>query len=231
MALSLNNNKMKAGLSMSHIQLQHIKPPLSAFVDPLFSYLHTTLHILILPYFFKVETNQMESDHDHQAAISENPSDGEDQGASHVTPRSYECNFCRRGFSNAQALGGHMNIHRKDKAKLKQQQSSNQTQVQPSLDKGVPPQDQTKSGEEPPKWNWNVSSEEHVSSGATHTRQLPLFEESPTSSETLKPPQGQNTTEGALISTRDSSLELDLELRPGIEPQDSSAETGTRNFF
>ncbi|ESW04031.1 hypothetical protein PHAVU_011G061500 [Phaseolus vulgaris] len=175
----------------------------------------------------------MESDHDHQAAISENPSDGEDQGATHVTSRSYECNFCKRGFSNAQALGGHMNIHRKDKAKLKQQQSSNQTQVQPSLDKVVPPQDQTKSGEErnAPKWNWNVSQEEHVlSSGATHTRQLPLFEESPTSSETLNP-QGQNTTEGALLSTRDSSLELDLELRLGPEPQDSSAETGTRNFF
>ncbi|BAT90751.1 hypothetical protein LR48_Vigan238s005200 [Vigna angularis] len=171
----------------------------------------------------------MESDHDQQAAISENPSDGEDQGATHVTSRSYECNFCRRGFSNAQALGGHMNIHRKDKAKLKQQQSSNQ----PSLDKVIPPQDQTKSGEErnTPKWNWNVSQEEHASSRASHTRQqLPLFEESPTSSETLKP-QGQNTTDGALLSTRDSSLKLDLELRLGLEPQDSSPETGTRNFF
>ncbi|CAJ1933174.1 unnamed protein product [Sphenostylis stenocarpa] len=177
----------------------------------------------------------MESDHDHhQTAISENPSDGEDQGATHVTSRSYECNFCRRGFSNAQALGGHMNIHRKDKAKLKQQQSSNQTQVQPSLDKVVvSPQDQTKSGEEPntPNWNWNVSQQDHVSSRPTHTRQLPLFAESPTSSETIKP-QGRNTTEGALLSTRDSSLELDLELRLGTEPQDSSsAETGTRNFF
>ncbi|KAL3506072.1 hypothetical protein ACH5RR_031454 [Cinchona calisaya] len=33
--------------------------------------------------------------------------------------RSYECTFCKRGFTNAQALGGHMNIHRKDKAKAK----------------------------------------------------------------------------------------------------------------
>ncbi|GMJ01186.1 hypothetical protein HRI_003787800 [Hibiscus trionum] len=31
--------------------------------------------------------------------------------------RSYECLFCKRGFSTAQALGGHMNIHRKDRAK------------------------------------------------------------------------------------------------------------------
>ncbi|KAK1430412.1 hypothetical protein QVD17_13121 [Tagetes erecta] len=39
--------------------------------------------------------------------------------------RSYECNFCKRGFTNAQALGGHMNIHRKDKAKAKQNNKSN----------------------------------------------------------------------------------------------------------
>ncbi|CAA2956060.1 transcriptional regulator TAC1-like [Olea europaea subsp. europaea] len=38
--------------------------------------------------------------------------------------RSYECNFCKRGFTNAQALGGHMNIHRKDKAKAKQKEGS-----------------------------------------------------------------------------------------------------------
>ncbi|GJZ97845.1 transcriptional regulator SUPERMAN-like protein [Tanacetum coccineum] len=37
----------------------------------------------------------------------------------HVGPRvrSYECIFCKRGFTTAQALGGHMNIHRKDRAK------------------------------------------------------------------------------------------------------------------
>ncbi|XP_041008650.1 zinc finger protein JAGGED-like [Juglans microcarpa x Juglans regia] len=33
------------------------------------------------------------------------------------TGRSYECVFCKRGFTTAQALGGHMNIHRKDKGK------------------------------------------------------------------------------------------------------------------
>ncbi|WOL10685.1 hypothetical protein Cni_G19444 [Canna indica] len=31
----------------------------------------------------------------------------------------YECTFCKRGFSNAQALGGHMNIHRKDRARAR----------------------------------------------------------------------------------------------------------------
>lgn len=38
--------------------------------------------------------------------------------------RSYECTFCKRGFTNAQALGGHMNIHRKDKAKSKSKQKN-----------------------------------------------------------------------------------------------------------
>ncbi|WOL14917.1 zinc finger protein 11-like [Canna indica] len=35
-------------------------------------------------------------------------------------PRSYSCSFCRREFRSAQALGGHMNVHRKDRAMLKQ---------------------------------------------------------------------------------------------------------------
>ncbi|XP_026420204.1 transcriptional regulator SUPERMAN-like [Papaver somniferum] len=33
------------------------------------------------------------------------------------TGRSYDCVFCKRGFTNAQALGGHMNIHRRDRAR------------------------------------------------------------------------------------------------------------------
>ncbi|CAN1849893.1 Probable transcriptional regulator RABBIT EARS [Linum perenne] len=35
-------------------------------------------------------------------------------------PRSYSCTFCRREFRSAQALGGHMNVHRRDRARLKQ---------------------------------------------------------------------------------------------------------------
>ncbi|KAL1804016.1 hypothetical protein DCAR_0935705 [Daucus carota subsp. sativus] len=41
--------------------------------------------------------------------------------------RFYECTFCKRGFTNAQALGGHMNIHRKDKAKSKPKSGAIQT--------------------------------------------------------------------------------------------------------
>ncbi|OMO95538.1 hypothetical protein COLO4_15819 [Corchorus olitorius] len=44
--------------------------------------------------------------------------------ATTTAKRSYECTFCKRGFTNAQALGGHMNIHRKDRAKAKQPSTS-----------------------------------------------------------------------------------------------------------
>ncbi|XP_047320988.1 probable transcriptional regulator RABBIT EARS [Impatiens glandulifera] len=37
-------------------------------------------------------------------------------------PRSYSCGFCNRQFRSAQALGGHMNVHRRDRARLKQDQ-------------------------------------------------------------------------------------------------------------
>ncbi|KAI3713597.1 hypothetical protein L1987_72178 [Smallanthus sonchifolius] len=40
-------------------------------------------------------------------------------------PRSYTCTFCRREFRSAQALGGHMNVHRRDRARLHQPQPNN----------------------------------------------------------------------------------------------------------
>ncbi|XP_020571220.1 probable transcriptional regulator RABBIT EARS [Phalaenopsis equestris] len=39
-------------------------------------------------------------------------------------PRSYSCTFCWREFRSAQALGGHMNVHRRDRARLKLEASS-----------------------------------------------------------------------------------------------------------
>ncbi|KAL3531786.1 hypothetical protein ACH5RR_005307 [Cinchona calisaya] len=40
-------------------------------------------------------------------------------------PRSYSCSFCGREFKSAQALGGHMNVHRRDRARLKQSPTPN----------------------------------------------------------------------------------------------------------
>lgn len=45
-------------------------------------------------------------------------------------PRSYSCSFCRREFRSAQALGGHMNVHRKDRARLKQSTSPQNNEIQ-----------------------------------------------------------------------------------------------------
>ncbi|RLM86371.1 putative transcriptional regulator RABBIT EARS [Panicum miliaceum] len=62
-------------------------------------------------------------------------------------PRSYTCTFCRREFRSAQALGGHMNVHRRDRARLRQcaspdheaiiQDAQNKQQQYPSI--AVPP--------------------------------------------------------------------------------------------
>ncbi|RYR24895.1 transcriptional regulator SUPERMAN-like [Arachis ipaensis] len=41
--------------------------------------------------------------------------------------RSYACSFCKREFKSAQALGGHMNVHRRDRARLRSSWISNHT--------------------------------------------------------------------------------------------------------
>ncbi|KAG8663018.1 hypothetical protein MANES_01G169000v8 [Manihot esculenta] len=47
-----------------------------------------------------------------------------EEEASVWPPRFYFCNFCGREFRSAQALGGHMNVHRRDRASLKQSPSA-----------------------------------------------------------------------------------------------------------
>lgn len=114
------------------------------------------------------------SDHDHQQQSGSG-------GSQLATIRSYECTFCKRGFSNAQALGGHMNIHRKDKAKLRQassnivinetpppppQQQQQQYYQQPNLD--IPkmstsnspiPMNSLEAKSTIPRWPWFLTSE------------------------------------------------------------------------
>ncbi|VVA28744.1 PREDICTED: mRNAional regulator [Prunus dulcis] len=47
-------------------------------------------------------------------------SSSDDQISGSGQAKSYICAFCKRSFSNAQALGGHMNIHRRDRARIRQ---------------------------------------------------------------------------------------------------------------
>lgn len=62
---------------------------------------------------------ESQSNHRHEDEDSKSSSDEEAEDVNHDlgTGRSYECVFCKRGFTTAQALGGHMNIHRKERAK------------------------------------------------------------------------------------------------------------------
>ncbi|KAJ4969569.1 hypothetical protein NE237_016270 [Protea cynaroides] len=63
----------------------------------------------------------MESGHHQDSKTSSEESDQQEQANDDTnTSRSYGCVFCKRGFTTAQALGGHMNIHRRDRAKTKQ---------------------------------------------------------------------------------------------------------------
>ncbi|KAH7577645.1 hypothetical protein ACOSP7_001378 [Xanthoceras sorbifolium] len=52
---------------------------------------------------------EMEGDDDYNSS-----------GLSRWPPKNYNCSFCKREFRSAQALGGHMNVHRRDRAKLRQ---------------------------------------------------------------------------------------------------------------
>ena len=46
-------------------------------------------------------------------------SEGDNNSSGFLWPqRNYTCSFCKRQFNSAQALGGHMNVHRRDRAML-----------------------------------------------------------------------------------------------------------------
>ncbi|KAK9940604.1 hypothetical protein M0R45_017257 [Rubus argutus] len=170
---------------------------------------------------------------------------GDQQGTNQAAAaKSYECTFCKRGFSNAQALGGHMNIHRKDKAKLKQVSSSlnivetKQKQREPSeIPKSPPSYSQIL-----PKNNPNINSLEaihmpHVDNQLSHVGQvqLPLFSQAPLDQDHQNQgrPQEQQQQEDQGDQSEKGS-DLDLELRLGPQPQDSSstlAKATTRKFF
>ncbi|KAJ7980809.1 transcriptional regulator TAC1-like [Quillaja saponaria] len=162
-------------------------------------------------------------------------------GGGQSSVRSYECTFCERGFSNAQALGGHMNIHRKDKAKLKQSTKVMYSSNIPTHN-SLWPMNQPK----PAFCNWTLSKQQQDASNtrdndeagrAIEIRQLPLFAETPSSlSNNIETLDGQvhGETGHAAASSTGSEI-LDLELRLGHQPphQDSASSraTGTRKFF
>ncbi|KAJ8532977.1 hypothetical protein K7X08_015866 [Anisodus acutangulus] len=137
----------------------------------------------------------------------------------------YRCSFCKRGFSNAQALGGHMNIHRKDRAKLREISIEN-SDIKKSV--SLSPNILTPSGDEllqqqvssddtsSPSKRPCVTSEEERNHH--HLLQLPLFVDSQ-SKEVINCVEKQEGNKGMQLSV---DSELDLELRLGPEPPESS---------
>ncbi|XWS71648.1 hypothetical protein CRYUN_Cryun03dG0156300 [Craigia yunnanensis] len=194
-----------------------------------------------------METDQPAPETEDQVSLDE-------QGASPA--RSYECTFCKRGFSNAQALGGHMNIHRRDKAKLKQASPSETTQQSLEIPKIIPsyspnhPSCTTiesiavaRSCQERSspagKWPWviqydddDVNKRDKTSCHTGEIKQLPLFDEKPSITDQNPSNQVQGVIEKGLSSSHGSSgSQLDLELRLGPDPQDSSPTMTTKKFF
>ncbi|XP_020213690.1 transcriptional regulator SUPERMAN [Cajanus cajan] len=55
------------------------------------------------------------------------------------TARNYACSFCKREFKSAQALGGHMNVHRRDRARLRSSLPSSWVSESPKPNPSIKP--------------------------------------------------------------------------------------------
>ncbi|KAJ4704622.1 transcriptional regulator TAC1-like [Melia azedarach] len=170
------------------------------------------------------------------------------QGSSHV--KSYTCAFCKRGFSNAQALGGHMNIHRKDRAKLRQFAEENLlsldiARTKPIEDSDLPEDTSVvilESSEEKsctPKRPCTLSREDDCTPKSKDDieefHQLPFFTDEPSSSAEMKASSsssyGKHEDKGLQLDHSLAQIELDLELRLGPEPPHDRSATSTKEFF
>lgn len=193
----------------------------------------------------------METEHDQPSQENQEQGTSDDQQQPAASPiRSYDCTFCKRGFSTAQALGGHMNIHRKYKAKLKQASSSNNSNQSFDISKirasysQIPrirtpmevmgnSQDRISTATQWPDWILGAEND-NVKTDKTQlgeVRKLSLFVEG--SSPSKIDQRAASSTENGLSSSSSEEEDLDLELRLGTEPhQDSSTPaTGTKKFF
>ncbi|GLJ41696.1 hypothetical protein SUGI_0863000 [Cryptomeria japonica] len=128
---------------------------------------------------------------------------GEAGGSATVQPRLYECVFCKGSFTSAQALGGHMNVHRRERARLKESLSitlsapHEQPAIMPSQRSPVSlavPYDQAVSSSISPRFY------------ATRSRE----KQGESSDENLQAKGGKDLKQG--------DEELDLELRLGEKP-------------
>ncbi|PIA60463.1 hypothetical protein AQUCO_00300162v1 [Aquilegia coerulea] len=162
------------------------------------------------------------------------------QGASYI--RSYRCSFCKKGFSNAQALGGHMNIHRRDRAKLNLPASVDMNElslniIEASNDRPVDKEAELEFSEHiicTLNFPSDIPTEDGVVTNndeRSHTRelqQLPLFAETPKAGydKNLHNQSSSLYEDGPMKS----EVHVDLKLRLGPETQDTCTTT-TKEFF
>ncbi|KAJ1381065.1 Zinc finger C2H2-type [Sesbania bispinosa] len=165
----------------------------------------------------------------------------DDQGG-HGQIRSYTCAFCKRVFSNAQALGGHMTTHRRDRAKLRQSYEENLLSLDISI-KSTTYHDEPQPLEENFSFRLDYGNQQKDTSnckkpctfsdkddqsgkaiGTLEFLQLPLFVGMPCSSNEIKG--------GTIVVERieEKKADLDLELRLGPEPREEPT-LSTREFF
>lgn len=103
------------------INCLHVKPHKNVFFSSLYLVTHFKLKFdSKFKSFLEMESEENKQGISFDNSNSNSNSSDRMEEETTITKRSYECTFCKRGFTNAQALGGHMNIHRKDRAKNKQ---------------------------------------------------------------------------------------------------------------
>lgn len=156
-------------------------------------------------------------------------------------PRSYACTFCRREFRSAQALGGHMNVHRRDRARLHQVVHPNSSFIIPSQDL-VPNNGLCLLYRLPPPPNHNLAAFASCNTTGPTLTDLNACGESPSTLLSISPypankfdfpvlrsgcniPSYSNNPTKVELATNKFSIdgheELDLELRLGHRPTPS----------
>lgn len=167
---------------------------------------------------------------------------GEEEISSSSSSRCYTCTFCKRGFSNAQALGGHMNVHRRDRAARLQAESIQEetlVSTQATLDLNSVDHDQPQAqssfdddvaeGSAPKRpWFLTQATNNHKYPGKKDDdndviSKKQLLQLSLSSSTSTDPHHSSNK----LISS--SPTEVDLELRLGMDTEKTSRDRVIRD--
>lgn len=191
----------KAGLIYYNRQVDYLYFPISQSLSPLQKQKGN----------LKMETNSQASSIEKSSQILWISDDLDSSDSGHI--KSYTCAFCKRGFSNAQALGGHMNIHRKDRAKLRQFSDENLLSL--DIAKAANP-----SIEAP-----NIVSEDRGAVILESSVQEKIC--------TPKSKEEKMTKQLGESSSSSSHIDqyLDLELRLGPEPREASASRITKDLY